>query len=405
MKKIGIFILLIAVILGLSIGYSAYNKELMISGDGVVRADVDIRIIDLKFLEATNGGKELYNSDFTKDTTKMFVYLPSNSSVTYEVTVINKSGGRFKVSDIISSNFNNIDYLLDDIEKYGVYDNQILKFMVTLANNEDSEKEGTLNLNYIFEKTDEEYAVDKVSDLAQENTEELFIDDKNNIRYYGKTPNNYILFNKELWRIIGVINNRLKIVKNSYFDERMAWSEDSINNWDTSSLKKYLNEDYYNGIENTSKLMISKETFYLGGSTRDNYQLLVASEYYDQERNLEVYGNNPTMTEQYIGLIYPSDYGYASSSNCLSTPLYNYSSKCKESNYLYIGSAEWLQSPTPYDSDDANAIYQNGKVSFYMGNTVAFESNVRPALYLKLGVKITSGDGSIDNPYNLYYIS
>ena len=397
-------LLIMFVVLGLSIGYSALNTNLSISGDAIVRADVDIRIIDLKFLEATNGGEELYSSKYTKDTTEIFARLPSNSSITYEVTITNKTNGRFKVSDIVE-NFSNITYSLDGIEENGVYDNQTLTFTITLSNNENDLQEGTLNLNYVFETTNEEYAVDTIHNLALVNTEELFTDDKNNIRYYGKTPNNYVLFNNELWRIIGVVDNRLKVIKDSYFDQRMAWSTDSINNWDNSSLKNYLNEEYYNNIENNSKVMISKEIFYLGGSTRDNYQSLVASTYYEQERNLEVYGNNPTTTKQYIGLMYPSDFGYASGSSCLSTPLYNYSSGCRESNYLYIGSAEWLQSPTPYDSDDANAIYQDGRVSFYMGNTVAFESNVRPTLYLKLGVKITSGDGSIDSPYNLYYIS
>ena len=397
-------LLIIIVVLGLSIGYSALNTNLSISGDAIVKADADIRIIDLKFLKATNGGQELYSSKYTKDTTKIFAHLPSNSSITYEVTITNKTNGRFKVSDIVD-NFSNITYSLDGIEENGVYDNQTLTFTITLSNNENDLREGTLDLNYVFETTNEEYAVDTIHNLAFANTEELFTDDKNNVRYYGKTPNNYVLFNNELWRIIGVVDNRLKIIKNSYFDERMAWSTDSINNWDNSSLKKYLNEEYYNNIENNLKVMISKEIFYLGGSTRDNYQSLVASTYYEQERNLEVYGDNPTTTKQYIGLMYPSDYGYASGSSCLSIPLYNYSSGCRESNYLYIGSAEWLQSPTPYDNDDANAIYQDGRVSFYMGNTVAFESNVRPALYLKLGVKITSGDGSIDNPYNLNYIS
>ena len=394
-------LLIIIVVLSLSIGYSALNTNLNISGEAIARADVDIRITDIKLLDTVNGGKELYNSEFTKDTTKMFVHLPSNSSVTYEVTVINKSGGRFKVSNI-TANFNNISYLLEGIEKYGVYDEQTLKFTVTLENRETSLQDGTLSLNYVFEETDEKYALDTISDLAKVNTNELFIDDKNNVRYYGKTPNNYVTFNNELWRVVGVIDNRLKIIRDFYFEQRMAWSTNSINNWDNSSLKKYLNEDYYNGIENTSKIMISKEIFYLGGSTRDNYQSLVASEYYDQERNLEVYNDNPTMTRQYIGLMYPSDYGYAAGSNCLSTPLYEYRLSCIDSNYLYIG-GEWLQSPTPSDGDDANAIYQSGSVSFYMGNNVAYESNVRPVLYLKLGVKIIDGDGSINNPFKLYY--
>ena len=214
-------LLIMFVVLGLSIGYSALNTNLSISGDAIVRADVDIRIIDLKFLEATNGGEELYSSKYTKDTTEIFARLPSNSSITYEVTITNKTNGRFKVSDIVE-NFSNITYSLDGIEENGVYDNQTLTFTITLSNNENDLQEGTLDLNYVFETTNEEYAVDTIHNLALVNTEELFTDDKNNIRYYGKTPNNYVLFNNELWRIIGVVDNRLKVIKNSYFDQRMA---------------------------------------------------------------------------------------------------------------------------------------------------------------------------------------
>ena len=53
---------------------------------------------------------------------------------------------------------------------------------------------------------------DTITDLVDINTDELYKDDKGNIRYYGKNPNNYVSFNNELWRIIGVIDGKIKII-------------------------------------------------------------------------------------------------------------------------------------------------------------------------------------------------
>ena len=45
--------------------------------------------------------------------------------------------------------------------------------------------------------------------LAKGETDELKFDDTSdkNLRYIGANPNNYVKFNNELWRIIGVFNN------------------------------------------------------------------------------------------------------------------------------------------------------------------------------------------------------
>ena len=48
----------------------------------------------------------------------------------------------------------------------------------------------------------------KINDLKVDNTPD------ENIRYYGSNPNNYVLFNNELWRIIGVFGDNVKLVRN-----------------------------------------------------------------------------------------------------------------------------------------------------------------------------------------------
>ena len=123
-----------------------------------------------------------------------------------------------------------------------------------------------------------------IEDLVSANTNELYTDEHGDIRYYGASPNNYVSFNNELWRIIEVIDGKIKIIKNENIG-KYAWASNGSNNWNNASLKSYLNEDYYNSINSTYKNMISEETYYLGGPTSSNYTTLTASGYYNAERD------------------------------------------------------------------------------------------------------------------------
>ena len=238
--------------------------------------------------------------------------------------------------------------------------------------------------------------------MLPSNPDELYKDEHGDIRYYGKNPNNYVSFNNELWRIIGVIDGKIKIIRNESIGS-YAWASNDSNNWNNSSLKSYLNGDYYNSIDGTYKNMISEETYYLGGATQDNYQTLTASGYYNAERDsTQVYSGNPASTKQYIGLMYPSDYGYAAGSSCLSTTLYGYGS-CKNSDYLFSGVTEWLQTPNASFRYYANVIISSLSSGFVDGRgpAVTYSNIVRPVLYLTSETQITGGDGSQSNPFQL----
>ena len=266
-------------------------------------------------------------------------------------------------------------------------------------------------------------ATDTITDLLPSNPDELYKDEHGDIRYYGANPNNYVSFNNELWRIIGVIDGKIKIIRNEkltpvttdtqngssvtigtssgFYWNKVQQSGKNYNNWENSTLQNYLNGTYYNGIKEPYKNMIStNETFYLGGPTSSNYQTLTAKGYYDVERSNSVYSGNPTSTTQSIGLMYPSDYGYAAGSSCLSTELYYYDGGCKNSDYLSIGVIEWLQAPIASYSSIATSLYSSGFVYDYINvrdNSLA----VRPVLYLTSTTQITGGNGSQSNPFTL----
>ena len=241
-------------------------------------------------------------------------------------------------------------------------------------------------------------ATDTITDLLPSNPDELYKDEHGDIRYYGKNPNNYVSFNNELWRIIGVIDGKIKIIRNESIGN-MQWNSTRNNNWNNASLKSYLNGEYYNGIDITFRNMISEETYYLGGPTVNNIQTLTASGYYNVERSNSVYSGNPTTIEQYIGLMYPSDYGYASGSSCLSTALYRYNNSCSNSNYLYKRRYSiWLQSPEANYSWNTVIINSSGHVYH---DESGLSRGIFPTLYLSSNVQITGGDGSQEKPYQL----
>ncbi len=232
-------------------------------------------------------------------------------------------------------------------------------------------------------------ASDTITDLLISNPDELYKDEHGDIRYYGANPNNYISFNNELWRIIGVINGKVKIIRNESIGE-YDWDLNYSNDWNNASLKNYLNVDYYNSINKNYQKMISLETYYFGGSNRNNYYTLTASGYYNAEKS--------RATQQYIGLMYPSDYGYAAGNSCLSTALLRYNNSCKNSDYLFVGIDEWLQS---HKSDETRMLAYLSNGGLVTSGTNGQFFNVRPSLYLTVETIIIGGDGSQNNPYTL----
>ena len=253
---------------------------------------------------------------------------------------------------------------------------------------------------------------------------------ENGYRYEGKNPNNYIWFNNEYWRIIGVFDsashgqsnkNLVKIIRDEALDG-IAWDKSNTNNWDTSSLKSLLNGAYYNaedgtssgycygysttatgncdytkrGIQSGYRGMIASVTWHLGGYSSNN---ATTSAFYGYEKGTTVYSGRPTSTTGYIGLMYPSDYGYSvlSSSCARTTNLGSYNTaKCAGASWLYGKGTEWTLTP---DSSSSNLVFYLdvlGIVNYYNASN-GFGS--RPVLYLDASVYKIGGDGSLKNPY------
>ena len=287
--------------------------------------------------------------------------------------------------------------------------------------------------------------------------------DGGNIRYYGASPNNYIYFNCsdysnqtsstcETWRIIGVFDGKLKLIKSESIGA-YSWdnkdtstgaeSDTGKNDWTTARLMKLLNpSDYYvvdsndnelgqslywnsasgkcysgfqnaivdcdftsTGIKNdTTRNMIADVIWNLGGSDTNK---VYSNQMYEYERGTTVYTGRPTIWTGKIALAYLSDYGYAVDLNeCKDKALYDYDSiPCELYNWIkaILGTSgfEWLLAVTYNDATGVGFVRSSGVP--YNNGPAAGEQKVVPVLYLssELGIESGAGDGSSSNPYKL----
>ena len=279
-------------------------------------------------------------------------------------------------------------------------------------------------------------------------------------RYRGASPKNYVTFNNETWRILGVfptddgtgnIENRVKIIrdqsignkswdngttaynytkndnlmllqdknklkveyleKTNKYDVMLTAPEfcDGVNNWARpASLNTELNTTYLNSLDSTSKSMIGQAKYYLGGYETAS---IATQDMYSYERKISgtAYYNdtNPNNWIGKIGLMYVSDYGYASSDCNNSTNL----ESCNNQNWLNnIISLNTNYSDSLTITASITSDAWKGISSFYIYNHgighrqvcgTGSDGQIFPTLYLKSNVLITGGDGTSSNPYKL----
>ena len=280
-----------------------------------------------------------------------------------------------------------------------------------------------------------------------------------NVRYYGSDPNNYVSFNNELWRIIGVFNDNVKLVRKDSLGN-LSWdsSEENINrgwgvnqwgestyedgtSYPGSDLMQYLNKMYYGGdttitcfnslnnteiicpkdsndkfltIDETSKVLIDNHTWNIGAV--ESSKKTDTLEFYKRERGTNVKtctsgsicNDNvirTTIWTGYVALPYVTDWAYASSESICETNMQaqddsnNYI--CKNNNWINNRSTwTWYLTPSigSVGADRAWDILYNGS---FGDTSTRFNFSVYPSIYLKNNVIIESGTGTSDNPYML----
>ena len=219
--------------------------------------------------------------------------------------------------------------------------------------------------------------------------------------YKGKSPNNYISFNNELWRILSVESDgSLKIIRDNYIGDMIfdtSGGTHGNNNWDRpADIKTYLNNDYFSTIT-TNKDQVASHTWSIGKVENANTDL--AGQINDE--------NSVKSEKANIGLITASEYLRANTNKtqCGNLSLNNTNrSTCKNTNWIYSlispSNFLWTISPSSSSDDSVVSIYALITYAGYINNNYASNSyGILPALYLTQQTKIISGEGLQTNPF------
>ena len=225
-------------------------------------------------------------------------------------------------------------------------------------------------------------------------------------RFVGSNPNNYVQFNGELWRIVGVYNDsvngdKLKIVKATPSTNSIQYKDSPSyidNAWNESLVNTYLNGSYYNSLSSSAKEMIYESNSWDMGAVRYNDN---ATQAYENASAHHWTGK--------ISVISSYEYLYAAGQNCR-----NISGSFDGQFITSCLSNDWLHpiltNNGTYDSwlgpsagDNHYAIFVdcfNGGIN---DTEVSLYKAVSPVLYLKSNVTIINGQGTSGSPYVLNY--
>ncbi len=277
----------------------------------------------------------------------------------------------------------------------------------------------------------------------------------NSYRYAGASEevNNYVCFGSSttpcpennLYRIIGVFGDRVKIIKSDYATSTLlggdgdykdkyatiastsnlsnsnykgnnlanvaayAWNyknNTTINNnwgsntWSTSLLNKTnLNQNFITNIGADWAAKIDMTTWKVGGNTWENIGTQPAKTAYQNEIVSPVTTNatdNATTYSAKVGLMYVSDYGFAAAPSAWTANLNTYNGDAiKNVNWMYMGLMEWTISRY---ADFASSVFVVSFTGFLGGNYASSAYGVRPVFYLSSSVNYASGSGSATDP-------
>ncbi len=279
-------------------------------------------------------------------------------------------------------------------------------------------------------------------------TNGLMKDADGNIRYSGLGDSNYVLFNCntypntscEAWRIIGVFDGKVKLIRNESIGTYPWDNKDTTtgaeadygsNDWTTARLMKLLNPGYtkesvnnslyynskggqcyagvnnaetpcdftYTGIKNdTTRNMIADAKWSLLGWLDEGVNVYADQSYKLENTSGTVYTGNKTSWTGKIALPYPSDYAYSA-----------YLGKCTSTLGEYSNCSSWMK--TMFNSKTIallTPIVSSSFVFHVAGGCLdlgepyaALDSEIFPTLYLNANVSIKTGSGTLNSPYQL----
>ena len=196
----------------------------------------------------------------------------------------------------------------------------------------------------------------------------------------------YVNFDGELYRIVGIENNTTKLNKmdyvrdesNAVISKNFSSSATFGNGSSDTYWDYYLNNTWYNSISETYKNMLVEGTYYLGRPS-SSYKGAICATASNTVTTAECVKTTSTWTG-YVGL---SRYGEMFAS--------------QQGNGYSSSSTMWLI--TPSSSSYVWNVDNDGLA--YIKDPSGYTYGVRPSINLQSSVKITSGTGLKNDPYEL----
>ena len=262
----------------------------------------------------------------------------------------------------------------------------------------------------------------------------------NSYRYAGANPNNYVCFGSDaspcpddnLYRIIGVFDDEVKLIKWDYANRNILgtngsfsntpinitsnyrgnltkidvflWNNNTAtNNWNESNLNTInLNQNFINNIGILWSNLISTHSWKVGGMTADNGLNSNAKNVYDYE--VGVYSFNINYSAK-IGLMYYSDYYFSASPNFWLYPGVDSStnkdySAAVNNNWMYMGFSDWTITRWSETTNYVLDFTSEGR-PWDPGKADGRLDGVRPCFYLLSTVKYIKGSGTQSDPIRI----
>ena len=238
---------------------------------------------------------------------------------------------------------------------------------------------------------------------------------------------------ENLYRIIGVFNNQVKLIKYDYAKSSLLgttgdfsqedntnyfsaerggsptsnslyyWNNSRKNTWSESNLNKVnLNTNFITNIGSEWAGKIAMTSWKVGGNTWNKIGRSVPATAYQNEIVSPVTTNTTDNAAEYtakIGLMYVSDYGYAASPGAWKIIMTNYTSAFLV-NWMYMGLDEWTISRQADELDRAFRVDNSSSVPV-LGCRVDLDYGVRPTFYLESSISYVSGSGTKTEPIRI----
>ena len=462
-----VLISLMMVIIVPSVQKVALNSKIKLCNSKINLAEESINLWardNYKCFEKTDGCNILSNCQKNNDIIKCestFKTLAENNLLNYDKNVKNIN---YVVNPINNGNMNDTKIYIEfnsknkQVKSYVDKSNEVCSKNASAYNDHIDEETETTTPSQVTKTPVVNFLENLYNKDASSNGLEKDDTTDENIRYVGASPKNYLTFNDETWRIIGIFNvynvetgryeKLTKIIRNSKLGTAYSWdsSESTINSgygineWSQADLMYELNcdgkstkycrdditegylsnltsgttlwynsrnngkdgsYDYSNNIKNTSLDKIATIRWNLGGYS--TYEVSTLNMYNAERGTTQV--SNPadgierkSIWEGKIALIYPSDYGYASTDSTCRNNLNKCDTNSATNNWLFNGESQ--RTLTPYNGYANNVfrVTSTGMVDYYGASS---NLGVRPTLFLKSDVMISGGTGTESDPYKI----